>query len=730
TGLPVRPTSGGWLVLPDPVRDELAGRTPLPVAAGRAAGRHYALAAELRAAVTLLAGDPAGLAELLGEQRWPTLADLELGELGVLLAALPDDALADHPAALLSVARLAELSADMELRHGLLERALRLIAPGSALRREAEAEMALHEAIIEPGGAGGAATARALLGDLPPTEYVARIRALFAVAWIDAWRGDPPSMRRAEVALEEAAALCRLAREPEWEATALLGLGYRVCFARGDVDRGIDHMTRALALIPGTGHERASVSAFLATAQMYIGRFDEAESVLHEAEGIARTIGDHRAHAYVAWAWTVLSAMRGDRAATLQRIRSTERRFGPWYDHPTGSEFLTDAAVALTRVGDEQLAWEYAERAREHAAGQGYPEIALLATGAWHARFGDPAQAERDLTAYAASDQPRERDAWHLLLLRSHAAGRSGDAQAAAALAAEAHAAADALGYPQLPQLHEPDLVSAASVPAELGFAVRILGPFAVSAGGRAVVPPPGRPATLVKLLAASGPVALDAAVETLWPGTEAVTGRARLRNLLNRLRAACGDLVQRTDDGLRLAPGARIDAARFEAAAVAALAAPAMTRAGLARAALAGYGGELLPEDRYADWATAPRERLRRRQLELLDLLADDAVERGDVDEAIRLLERATEAEPLDEDRRLRAAELLLFQGRRGSAKTLVERAVAQRGELGIVPDRRLARLADAVGIGPLDARWTAGDQAPPHGHHLRAPAPGREPH
>jgi DNA-binding SARP family transcriptional activator len=170
------------------------------------------------------------------------------------------------------------------------------------------------------------------------------------------------------------------------------------------------------------------------------------------------------------------------------------------------------------------------------------------------------------------------------------------------------------------------------------------------------------------------------------------------LRNLLNRLRTSCGDLVERVGETLVLGPG-EVDAEGFERAAAAALAGSADERPGLARTALARYKGDLLPGERYEPWATAPRERLRRRYLELLDLLAEDAVERGDVDEAIRLLDQAQEAEPLDEDRYMRAAELLLFQGRRGSAQSLVERASAVREQLGLGESERLNRLRAATG-------------------------------
>ena len=46
-----------------------------------------------------------------------------------------------------------------------------------------------------------------------------------------------------------------------------------------------------------------------------------------------------------------------------------------------------------------------------------------------------------------------------------------------------------------------------------------------------------------------------------------------------------------------------------------------------------------------------------------------------------------------------MRAAELLLFQGRRGSAAVLVERALRLRASLGLAETATLARLREATG-------------------------------
>jgi DNA-binding SARP family transcriptional activator len=157
----------------------------------------------------------------------------------------------------------------------------------------------------------------------------------------------------------------------------------------------------------------------------------------------------------------------------------------------------------------------------------------------------------------------------------------------------------------------------------------------------------------------------------------------------------AVGPAIETTGCTKRMATGLT-PAGRWAARLV--LAAAPGEQAGLARLALSRYRGELLPEDPYAPWAASARERLRRRQLELLDLLVADARERGDLDEAVRLLDEAIAAEPLDEERYLQGAEMLLAQGRRGSARGLVERAEAMRAELGLLTSPRLERLRRAT--------------------------------
>jgi DNA-binding SARP family transcriptional activator len=171
------------------------------------------------------------------------------------------------------------------------------------------------------------------------------------------------------------------------------------------------------------------------------------------------------------------------------------------------------------------------------------------------------------------------------------------------------------------------------------------------------------------------------------------------LRDTLARLKARSGDIVIRQGSRLLLAP-AWIDATAFRAAADRALGSGGRDGGALAVAALALWTGDLLPSDPYEAWATGPREQLRRRRLDLLDLVAAQAAERGSYDEARQALEQAIEADPYDDTRYVLAARHLLAVGRREPARRMLARAVAAMQELGLQPPaelRQAIRDADA---------------------------------
>lgn len=230
------------------------------------------------------------------------------------------------------------------------------------------------------------------------------------------------------------------------------------------------------------------------------------------------------------------------------------------------------------------------------------------------------------------------------------------------------------------------------------GCVIRVLGSWEVRREGAAVPAPAGRAGTVVQLLSSlGGRLPVDEVIEHLWPDAEPGAGRVRLRNVLSRVRSSLGDCVRRQGDVLALAEDVSVDAAAFEEAARAALSAATKAPAdavALAEQAVGLYRGPLLPAAAYEPWADAPRERLHRLYLELLDLLADRMANEGRWDDAARFLELAIEADPHDHDRYVVAAEVRMRQGRRSSALHLCRQARERAAELGVPPPAGLVAL------------------------------------
>jgi DNA-binding SARP family transcriptional activator len=153
--------------------------------------------------------------------------------------------------------------------------------------------------------------------------------------------------------------------------------------------------------------------------------------------------------------------------------------------------------------------------------------------------------------------------------------------------------------------------------------AVRLLGGFVVEVDGRPVPPAAWRHrrgADLVKLLALAAQHRLhrEELMDRLWPELGSEAAAANLRKAIHYARRALGGkgAIDLEGDMLVLWPTGdlSVDSVRVEAEATKALA------SGADLEAVADlFTGDLLPEDRYADWTEPHRERLRARHLELL---------------------------------------------------------------------------------------------------------------
>lgn len=703
SGVPIMPGDDGWWRMADPVRDVLRGEHRLPERAAMLAADAYLAAGDLASAAAVLrdAGCLDGLAVLLDGRSWHELGELGEAPLRVALNMIEHRAVDELPTLLLKAAWVAE-GRDPVARRGWLARADVEVPAGDPLRPTVDAELARDAA--RRGDIDTADKLAALaLAAARPDDLVARGRALLGAGMASTIRCTPASLVVAGEQLTEAIELFRTLGERGWEADALNRLGYAVSFQGGRLELAEEQLRGALALLPSANAERALLLTYCSEVFDATGQVDVAESAVREALAIGRRLGDLTVIGFAAWSAALVAAHRADAAATLSWIDEAERNGGRWIDEPNGVEFYLSASEMCCALGEQAPAWAYHDRAVALAERHGLTDALGPGTARLQATFGDAAQAIDVLDGLDDAAWAVQRERWLRRLLRALAAHRLGDDVAAAAALAQARREAELLGQPDLPSRQEPYVLGLLAGVDQRGtpsaappLRVTLLGGFAVSRSGEDVTPPDGHPATVVKLLALRGALHVDEVVDVLWPDADADRSRSRLRNLLNRIRSRSGDVVVRAGDSLRLAADVEVDARSFEDLVDAVGVAAAGERAGLARLAVAAYPGELLPADRYEDWAALARERLRRRFLALVDLLADDAERRGELDEAVRQLDVAIAVEPLDESRSVRAARILLSQGRRATARQLVHHAIAVLDELGLPPSPDLTALLE----------------------------------
>jgi DNA-binding SARP family transcriptional activator len=237
---------------------------------------------------------------------------------------------------------------------------------------------------------------------------------------------------------------------------------------------------------------------------------------------------------------------------------------------------------------------------------------------------------------------------------------------------------------------------------------VKLLGSFTISVGSRTISQDEWRlrkAANLIKLLALAPGHRLhrEQLMEALWPdlGTNAASNNLRrvLHSTRKTLDPAVGSRYLASQEGwLALCPGGAlwVDVEAFEEAAVTA------RREGepaAYRAALDLYAGELLPADRYEEWAENRRQQLRRLYLALLVELAGIYEERGENGPAIEALTRVTAEEPAHEEAHAALMRLYALSGSRTEALRQYERLKeALPKELGVRPSASSRALRDEI--------------------------------
>jgi DNA-binding SARP family transcriptional activator len=213
---------------------------------------------------------------------------------------------------------------------------------------------------------------------------------------------------------------------------------------------------------------------------------------------------------------------------------------------------------------------------------------------------------------------------------------------------------------------------------------------------------------SLTKLLATSPRHAMhrEQVVEILWPNVDLTSALNSFGKALYAARRAFQpELLPRqssaylclTDSMLALNPDhVTIDADRFQA-----LADRALEQGEIAsyEAALAAYGGELLPEDRYADWCAERRDFLADLHIRLLVALAQAHEKRGALGAAIDGFREVLVHDPTREDVHRSLMRLFAETGSRDHAVRQFQFCEdALRRELGLAPERATLALHDDV--------------------------------
>ena len=240
---------------------------------------------------------------------------------------------------------------------------------------------------------------------------------------------------------------------------------------------------------------------------------------------------------------------------------------------------------------------------------------------------------------------------------------------------------------------------------------VWLLGGFRVSVGLRAISQDAWRlrkAANLMNLLAlAPGHrVHRERAMDLLWPELGLRAASNNLRQTLHAARRildptkGSGYLVSEKES-LVLCPGGQlwVDVEAFEEAAATARRSkdPAAYRA-----ALELYSGELLPADRYEEWAESRRQELRHTWLSLQLELARMYEEHGEYDKGIETLQKALLEEPTNEQMHAGLMRLYAYSERRTEALAQYGRLVeAVSAQLDAEVSATTERLGEEIAAG-----------------------------
>jgi DNA-binding SARP family transcriptional activator len=560
------------------------------------------------------------------------------------------------------------------------------------------------------------ARARLAEGDLDTAEAIARLTlAELGEGEVRTFaRGhqvlaEAASMSDAREDLQRAAESYRVAANA-WESCSeyarsricrtALSLG--VLSPLGRFDEALAQIGQVLSAPDLSDAERAITMLTEGFVLLNANRLDSAELRFERIADLGYVHDNQRLIAIAAWGMGAIASRRGDLDATLRWIATAENTALGKADDLLGVPFLCDVAEMLGALGELDLAADYLERVADRASlfpGQVLSERFLL-----DARRGVLGDVD------AALSHTLPHASWRIKLAAAHALARGGDLDAARRLLHDAGRDLVSLGYGDFASLGEGRLYEATraalraepATPSPEAPALATFGMgqahglhLSVMGGGMTVtdadattVIPFGNPQRLVGVIVASGGSAsIDQVSEALWADEDAERSRTRLRNVLLRLRRAAGDVIVRSGNGLRLAPGVTCDLVEFRRRAADALAAARAHPELAGELAAAAVSDGDLPaflDFEYDEWAVAVRREIDQQRISLLDLLSVQAEDAGDLPTAQVFAERALRLDRYTDSRYVRLAELLTLQNRVAAAIAVLDDAAAVARELG----------------------------------------------
>lgn len=234
---------------------------------------------------------------------------------------------------------------------------------------------------------------------------------------------------------------------------------------------------------------------------------------------------------------------------------------------------------------------------------------------------------------------------------------------------------------------------------------IATLGTFEVWQGKRQVAPRAlgkrrARDLLALLLVAPAHTLSFDQVADALWRDKAPSAAQALFHQATSALRRALEPELPdkfpsryvQVEEGqitLHLPPGSTVDFQEFEA----------RCHAEQWEAALALYRGDLFPDNRYAEWAIAPREHFKRLYLRALLVTVHRQMNAGHAREALETCHRILEIDPWQEDAvwlGMRAC--LVFNDRAGALRLYRDLERTLREELNTSPQAELQELYQSL--------------------------------